>query len=163
MARVRVALGRKAASLILGGVSVLACGVLIGFVATASASGPGTSPPTVSQQPSASALSSAQTMAPTHLSFPMNARGQSYGSDENVSSSADEPDLVLAWGSNGQLGYVLNSVIHPEPPTSPEEALAVQAAQPVGGIDVPLYASDGVTVIGKFHLDTAPINYSSGR
>ena len=147
---------RKAVAMTLAGVGILAAGAVIGFVSTANASSPGVSATSTSQEASPSALSSPQPV-PIHMSFPVNARGQSYGSDEDVTSPADEPDLILAWGSNGQLGYVFNTAIHPALPTSPEQALAAQAAQPAGGIDIPLYASDGVTVIGKFHLDTAPI------
>ena len=37
-------------------------------------------------------------------------------------------------------------------PRSPEEALAYMADLDPDGPDIPLYAQDGVTVIGSFHI-----------
>ena len=59
------------------------------------------------------------------------------------------PDLVSAEGNNGVIGYVyLQEMMGPEP-SSIEEAMSSEYSGPR---DVPLYSSDGVTIIGTFSI-----------
>jgi hypothetical protein len=94
--------------------------------------------------------------------FGVNARGQTYGVAE---APQGEPDLVWVSGvdanGNGVLGYALSSDLHafapdhPAEPTSPAEAVRLQAERDQkypDGWDVPVYESDGVTRIGSFHV-----------
>ena len=67
------------------------------------------------------------------------------------------PDLIRASGSDAEgntvEGYVLSSDLEQPMPTSPAEALRMQAEREKkypNGREVPLYRSDGETVIGAF-------------
>ncbi|MCQ4118390.1 hypothetical protein [Rhodococcus tibetensis] len=72
-------------------------------------------------------------------------------------SDAELPDLVLAYGTNGETGYVKSSALTTAPATVEEvtklptttlaDGTTVFSAGPS---TVPLYAEDGVTVIGEF-------------
>ncbi|MBC7292680.1 MAG: hypothetical protein H5T84_01010 [Thermoleophilia bacterium] len=65
-------------------------------------------------------------------------------------SPQDEPDLILAEATNGKVGYVLRTELEGQEPGSPQEALAQQAAQAGKNRAIPVYESDGKTVIGVF-------------
>jgi hypothetical protein len=82
--------------------------------------------------------------------YPVNERGITYGSALGANSPADEPDLILAYGVDGTLGYVLKTDLYGEDPASPEVAAARATTQRVS---IPLYAEDGTTVIGEFVLE----------
>ena len=84
--------------------------------------------------------------------YPVNENGMSYGSGAGIDEDDPGPDLVAAHGTNGRCGFVRASDRQHEPPPSPEEAAAYMAELDPGGRDVPLYAQDGVTVIGSFHI-----------
>ena len=92
---------------------------------------------------------SAQATAPP---YPVNENGLSYGSGAGVDEHDPGPDLVAAIGTNGRCGFVRASDRDEEPPADPEEALAHMADLDPDGRDIPLYAQDGVTVIGTFHI-----------
>ena len=66
--------------------------------------------------------------------YPENDRGMTYGSGANIDEDDPGPDLVAAYGTNGRCGFI-------------------RAADREGD-DIPLYAQDGVTVIGLFHVDS---------
>lgn len=87
--------------------------------------------------------------------FPKNIKGQTYGSAADVKSS-DAPDLIEAFGIDGNIGYVLKKDLDEDMPKSPEEAVArIQAKNLSGNIRyIPLYESDGETVIGKFRIQS---------
>lgn len=80
--------------------------------------------------------------------YPVNESGEAYGPSiyDNILS---EPDLILAEGVNGVIGYVkeydLSTVVN-----SIEEALAFNKKK--GGYSIPLYMQDGKTVIGEFYI-----------
>ncbi len=79
----------------------------------------------------------------------VNARGESYGSDLHSTSEADTPDLIAAVATNGANGYLRNSeLMAADPaPTSLDEPI------PTPTVDwLPVYRSDGVTVIGYFDV-----------
>jgi hypothetical protein len=64
--------------------------------------------------------------------YPVNENGLTYGSGAGVDADNPGPDLVAAYGTNGRCGFVRAADRH----TSRRE--------------VPLYAQDGVTVIGEY-------------
>jgi hypothetical protein len=85
----------------------------------------------------------------------VNANGQTYG----VGSDGTAPDLIAAVGvdaaGNEVDGYLLSvDAIGPKP-ASPEAAVAQRAerrAAHPGGVDLPLYTSDGMTRVGTSHV-----------
>lgn len=71
-----------------------------------------------------------------------NARGQTYG----TGAEGLRPDLVATIATNGRLGYVLRTEWEPPMPTTSRSP--VTSNPPARTI--PVYESDGVTVIGEF-------------
>ena len=83
--------------------------------------------------------------------FPKNQYGQTYGSKANATSPETEPDLIAATGVDGTNGYVKRTDLEQPLPKTPQEAIALtkqNLAHPTH--EIPLYAVDGKTVIGKF-------------
>lgn len=78
----------------------------------------------------------------------VNARGQTYG----VSGSGDrgEPDLVAVEATNGKAGYANATDLQGTMPTSPADAVAQQQANQGRRHTIPVFESDGTTVIGEF-------------
>ncbi len=96
--------------------------------------------------------------SPTTSVYPRNARGETFGS--SLASATEEPDLILAYGVGGTMGYVrakdLNDVLQPK---TPEEAVAYMRAKesaPYSVRNIPLYAADGETIIGVFQTSGHP-------
>ncbi|MDR0916547.1 MAG: hypothetical protein LBN02_05090 [Oscillospiraceae bacterium] len=99
----------------------------------------------------------------------VNENGQTYGSGHvNDPSNPDIPDLIFALGVDGTDGYVYKTDLYGTgplvKPTNLEEAVAYMAQldalaeQAKARNDeylyyIPLYASDGVTVIGQFGIN----------
>jgi hypothetical protein len=79
-----------------------------------------------------------------HFLKGINDNGQTYGLD------SDGLDLIAAQGADGTYGYVLREDIEPEF-KSLEEALEWQE-QHQDKQAIPLYASDGKTIVGEFEL-----------
>lgn len=99
---------------------------------------------------------------PSHI-YEVNQAGQTYGSAMYAASPEKEPDLVLAEGLDGTQGYVYSSDLNADMVDSPEEALLLIKKYkemwenaPVGEVVVaryiPLYDSDGKTIIGDFPI-----------
>lgn len=94
--------------------------------------------------------------------FPVNAHGQTYGSVANA-TSGNTPDLVLVELPDGSTGYVNASDLAAADGgdvSTPAEAVARQEAQQSQALgaasatstsDLPVYKSDGTTVIGSFN------------
>ncbi|WNM24430.1 hypothetical protein [Demequina capsici] len=78
-------------------------------------------------------------------------RGETYGVDADDA----HPDLIAAYATNGKVGYIrrteLEAVQGPLP-TSPAEAAARMQDPTPGTGSIPVYESDGVTVIGEFTI-----------
>ncbi|GIN05627.1 hypothetical protein Pve01_72850 [Planomonospora venezuelensis] len=72
--------------------------------------------------------------------YPENVNGMTYGSGAGVDDDDPGPDLVAARGANGRCGFI-------------RSADASGQAEADGQV-VPLYAQDGVTVIGELHIDS---------
>lgn len=82
----------------------------------------------------------------------MPAMSASEESDDLIESEL-EPELIPAVGTEGQRGWVYTKDLDGPTPSSPEEALRWQAERiEQGGRYISLYAEDGATVIGTFHV-----------
>jgi hypothetical protein len=92
--------------------------------------------------------------------YPVNERGQTYGSEYSAATPDEAPDLIDAIGKDGTPGYVLATDLEAPPARTPEERMA-QDDQSVKVI--PLYARDGVTVIGEFTLSPPTPEPVSGK
>ena len=90
----------------------------------------------------------------TTTGWPVNERGETFGSDIDAKSEADVPDLVAVVATNGKHGYCLNSQFNAEPPSpkTAEEAAAMMHDALCEGRVIPVYTSDGVTQIGVFQI-----------
>ncbi|WP_062132671.1 hypothetical protein [Demequina aestuarii] len=81
----------------------------------------------------------------------VNENGETYGTD----AFDARPDLILAWATNGREGYIRRAELdaaHGPMPTSPAHALEMQATPPPRPDTIPVYESDGITVIGEFSV-----------
>jgi hypothetical protein len=76
--------------------------------------------------------------------YPVNENGMTYGSGAHIDADDPGPDLVAAYGVHGRCGFI----------RSADRAGARERAAGRGrdARDIPLYAQDGVTVIGSFHV-----------
>lgn len=91
--------------------------------------------------------------AVSHHPYHTNRGGQTYGSGLGATSDSQLPDLVQAYATNGQLGYVRAAELAgPNLTLSQVGALptnsAGQLAEP--SRTIPVYEADGTTVIGQF-------------
>lgn len=97
--------------------------------------------------------------------YPVNNSGQTYGSVVDVESPDDEPDLILAYSTDGRLGYIRKQDLGPVA-KNPQEAIAIQMQNDRESIrerasngsvvissrprEIAVLNVDGKTVIGKF-------------
>jgi hypothetical protein len=88
---------------------------------------------------------------PTTPPYPVNENGMTYGSGAGIDEDDPGPALVSAYGTDGRCGFVRASDLR-QPATTLAQALTPPAP---GGRDVPLYAQDGVTVIGTYRSGQA--------
>lgn len=88
----------------------------------------------------------------------VNANGDTYG----VTNDDGDPDLVAVQATNGLSGYAYATEIEGPTPTSPAEALAQQEANEGKSRSIPVYESDGETVIGEFVMGPG-VGRSSSR
>lgn len=85
------------------------------------------------------------------MNIQRNENGEIYGSELFLSEIGVQPDLILAEGANGEIGYVRAEDINDSSVTTPQEAILKMEDSTTSII--PLYSSDGVTVIGSFILE----------
>lgn len=84
------------------------------------------------------------------VDYDVNENGETYGIEPDSPYMSDMPDFIPAIGDNGKQGYVRNSELIGEAPSSPEEAIRIQEERKANGnppMVVNVYESDGVTVI----------------
>lgn len=81
--------------------------------------------------------------------YPTNKDGMTFGSDFGQDES---PDLVLARGDDGTVGYVKRQDVYGPDDVTLEDVLRQMEAGDPESRTIPLYAEDGTTVIGKFTL-----------
>lgn len=87
--------------------------------------------------------------------YQINENGQTYGSSLYAVSAETEPDLIIAKGVDGTIGYVYYADLYGKEPKNPEEAITMQKLNSSKIRTIPLYASDGKTVVGEFK--TTPV------
>lgn len=85
-------------------------------------------------------------------SFSVSDKGESYGSALN---SINEPDFILAQGVKGKTGYIKKSDLNKGKASTLAEAVIKSAGSKLELI--PLYESDGVTIIDTFMLSAGEI------
>lgn len=69
----------------------------------------------------------------------VNARGETYGPEGNGPDGMGQPDLVLVIADDGQtIGYVRQTDIDGDLPSSPEEALTQQEARGDASRQIPV-------------------------
>ena len=87
--------------------------------------------------------------------FSVNPNGETYGDLFQIREAGVDPDLILATGENGVVGYVRVADLEGAVPASPEEALAIQEQREDDGYTgryIDLFDLDGETVIGRFFV-----------
>lgn len=97
--------------------------------------------------------------AATDQKIQRNSRGQTYGSAAAITDDTKLPDLVSSIGTNGRQGYIKSSDI-PATPKTKEQASTLPERTDSSGQrvrsgapkTVPVYESDGTTVIGQFRI-----------
>lgn len=84
--------------------------------------------------------------------FPVNINGETYGNGLMAIEVGHSPDLLSAWGTNGQKGYIKQSDIRscPEDAT-PQEVYEWYTSQPKS-YEIPLYDFQG-NIIGSFLVE----------
>lgn len=82
--------------------------------------------------------------------YPTNEYGETYGSALYATSPETEPNLVLAIGEGGAVGYVRATDLNGPMPKTPEEALQQMMSNAGKQRRIPMYDIDGRTVIGVF-------------
>lgn len=134
--------------------------ILAGFAAVAVAAGAGVIATGGSRSPVVEAVTVADdsgSVAPPPTGpfprYPVNERGETYGSATQALTPEQDPDLILAYGTKGQEGYVRKTDLNLPVPRTPEEAVELSRRNPPRM--VPLYSRDGVTVIGEYEMATA--------
>lgn len=96
-------------------------------------------------------------------SIEVNENGQTYGKDSHANISGEEPDLIYAEALDGTRGYVYASDLNADRANTPDELLVLNAKYqeiwnnaPAGEVVIarfiPLYESDGITIIGEFPI-----------
>lgn len=97
--------------------------------------------------------------------YSKNELGQTYGSAISASSPETEPDLILVIATNGSEGYVSKADLDVANGTaaasnfkSPADALEWQKSKAGQSVSIPVYQSNGKTVIGSFTVtsDSTP-------
>ena len=87
--------------------------------------------------------------------YERNSAGLTYGSVRDAPRPDLEPDLILVETSNGQTGYARKADMDGPTFHSPADAIAWQQSEGGKSRTIPVYAQDGVTVIGKFVMGSS--------
>ena len=84
----------------------------------------------------------------------VNQNGETYGSGADNTFGNKGPDLILAEGVDGTVGYIKLKDLNKDQPNNPQEAVIYMEKMKNGPTysDIPLYATDGETVVGKFQI-----------
>ena len=82
--------------------------------------------------------------------YSVNENGETYGNNLQAMELGYLSDLLLAEGENGEVGYIRASDLD-DAVTKPEEAVNTSA-----DLYIPLYESDGMTIIGQFKITGVP-------
>lgn len=84
-------------------------------------------------------------------SFPVNANGETYGSDANAAWDA-QPDLISAFATNGKTGYISRVALEAADGSDVNSLsqAAAYIASTKSSRSIPVYEQNGTTVIGSF-------------
>lgn len=100
-----------------------------------------------------------ETRAMPKPEYNTNANGQIFGSALKATSPETEPDLILVDADNGESGYVLKKHLDDANGTtaaksfkSPQEAIEWQNTEGKANRRIPVFETDGKTVIGTFTI-----------
>ncbi len=96
--------------------------------------------------------------------YQKNDSGETYGNNLQAKQLGYEAELILAVGEGGTTGYVRTSDLNGEEPSSPEEAQTLQEERIKNGDTgryIPLYESNGETIIGTFKVEFNPSEKSN--
>lgn len=85
------------------------------------------------------------------MTIQRNENGEIYGSEIFLDEIGVQPDLILAEGTNGEIGYVRAEDLNDSDVLTPAQAMSKMVNKEADII--PLYNSDGTTVIGSFMLE----------
>lgn len=88
--------------------------------------------------------------APTKVTSTRNSRGQTLGTADNARSDEELPDLVAAFDSTGQQGYIRKADLTGTDPVSPAAALRKRSRS---GTSVAVFTADGTTRIGALKVN----------
>lgn len=83
--------------------------------------------------------------------WPVNFNGQTYGRDYRL--MLEKPNLILAINDMGIIGYVKESDLSASDVDSLDDVIMHLQTTSSKQKSIPLYASDGTTIIGKFNLN----------
>ncbi len=106
----------------------------------------------------ASADVKSNTQESIHQVYEMNENGQTFGSAINCTRLEEYPELIQAADSKGTEGYVYFDDLYEYIPSSPEDAalymekLCELNEKGVLSKKIPLYKSDGKTIIGEYEV-----------
>lgn len=78
-----------------------------------------------------------------------NAQGQTIGSAESSRTEDQQPDLIAAYGTNGEAGYIKKTDLTAHTPANLTDAAATTDPAPR---TIPLYEENGSTTIGSFTI-----------
>ena len=89
--------------------------------------------------------------ADRNLTVQYNEYGEVYGSELFLNEIGIQPDLILAENTQGLVGYIRNADLNSVEISTLEDAIAY--AKTSHERSIPLYLSDGRTVIGSFEIN----------
>jgi len=98
-------------------------------------------------------VSNAVTSSDEAIKYATTPDGRTYGNLPTTDdfSNSDIPDLIGVMGDNGHYGYITKEDFNGgPPPKSPQDALSQQ--ENAKSVTVPVYDSDGITVIDSFTI-----------
>lgn len=84
--------------------------------------------------------------------YNLNDNGEKYGSAFYSITTDSEPDLISAQGIDGKFGYIKKNDLYKGKASNLEEALSKDKVD--SNTSIPVYESDGVTIIDYFILGT---------
>lgn len=100
-------------------------------------------------------LAVAASVEPGISAFSINDAGETYG----PATSGQDPDLILAYGDQGELGYVRAADLNGPAFTMPADVDRWIFANPASEARaIPLYDKEGVRIIGKFTVSAAIVS-----
>jgi len=121
----------------------------------------------VQRIPNKSTLPSRSATSTTTYAYPVNANGQTYGDMPRGATPSQAPDLIAVQGTGSQTGYVYNTqvnaaeiAVQTAPTPQAAQAIIAKYASPY---TIPVYLSNGITVIGQFTVGESPTSFPTPK